>query len=235
MTHLHISILRGVILAACLFIGLLGQAQSPDTVLDRITAHYNGQQHLQYRMKVNYHESLSSDKPDHTATLTVNQNRTATYINIIDGQQKLEQYLSETTVLEVDHHAQIVYYQALEEQPAAISQPAALQGILALAKTDGITLSSFTEEERTAIRIAAPQASGTTIDLFYDQDFRILQSRLIIDVPDGRYPGVMNGKKIVCSFEYLNQLPNKQLNDFIQQQGNELRLATGLQQYTLLR
>ena len=208
------------------------QAQDAMTVLDKIMDYYASHSTISYEMDIHYYEQLNSEVADYTAKMLVVAKEGQQYSRINTDQGSFEQFTGHGLSLGVNHSAKTIHF---SNQKMEQTTNPGFSNILALAQLEEVQFESIVDKDKNkGLRLSAPHTSDTVIELFYDDHYRLLSTKLIISVLSDQYSNALNGKKIQTYFSYKNNNKTVQLSDFVQIRSGQYVVAQSLSGYTLL-
>lgn len=212
------------------FSGLI--AQDAKAILAEIQATYEEKSTLSYQMQMDYYNGVETDEVAYSAIIDLTQDKSSSYSRIETGADILEQFIDQDLVLEVNHQAKTIYYRQTGNE---VTEPqTGVEELLALAELEGMQVSTTQGQAYPGIRLSAPQASGTVLELFYDIQYRIVESRLRVEVDQRRYQGQLNNRKIICHFDYSKSVPLRKRSDFLHKTSSTYAPAPEFAAYTLV-
>lgn len=213
-------------------------AQTPMQTLDQIVAYYEKSANGVCEMEIAYYEAIEHTAPDYLVDILLVKQADTYYSLIKSDGNTYEQFSDDNISIEVHHNTKTLHYSKQAEQAEysnAAATATAIDNFMALAKTEGITLDFIQPKKgEQGIRLSAPQASATTFDIYYDDQYRLTRSEMTVKTNPNHYIGSMNNKKVVTLFSYPSYNKTVAVTNFLDFDNGQYRLTKALSDYTLI-
>ena len=213
-----------LLFVAWIFIANTGYTQDLRSILGRIKEVYEREEYHLLQVEYSYFEGTKTTEASYALTMQIAYQGDRVYARF----DQTEQFGNEDLFLEVDHDSREIY--VLSEapaQPPRTIEPEQIDQWLAEGKVDLQAIRSA--EGWPGIRFVYPQEAMASVDVFYDQHYKIQRTVLGASVP--------SPYRIVSDYKDLQPLVREfpyRVTDFIEKQDGAFVPAIRFRNYHVI-